>query len=151
VGPECATALWNTLVEGEVLAYLCSHILAFDVQVHRGVLQVCTAGAGTAHRMPDGVEYLHLIQAGIDAEGLRCQVIDVEARVREQLTWPVMLPPVTQWLALRDGEQEAVIKCDRCADRIIALRFTGLAAPVGTSAMQTLLAIRSWHPATAVD
>ena len=63
VGPEHAVLFWDTLVEGGVLAYLCSHILAFDVQVHRGVLQICTAGAGTAHRMPEGIEYLHLVQA----------------------------------------------------------------------------------------
>ncbi len=56
VGPEHATEFWNVLSEGGVLAYLCGHILAFDVQVHRGVLQICTAGAGTAHRMPEGVE-----------------------------------------------------------------------------------------------
>jgi len=46
IGPEHAGGFWNVLVEAGVLAYLCSHILAFDVQVHRGVLQVCTAGAG---------------------------------------------------------------------------------------------------------
>jgi hypothetical protein len=139
VGPECAMAFWNALVEGKVLAYLCSHILAFDVQVNRGVLQVCTAGAGIAHRMPEGVEYLHFIQAAVDAGGLRYQVIDVEGRVREQLTWPFMLPPNTQWHALRDGEHDAEIKCDWCTDRIVALRFAGHAAPVGSSAMQTLL------------
>ena len=77
------------------IAYLCSHILAFDVQAHRGVLQVCTAGAGTAHRMPEDIEYLHCVQAAIDAEGLRYQVIDVEGRVREELSWPVILPPIT--------------------------------------------------------
>jgi hypothetical protein len=70
VGPECAMVFWQTLVEGDVLAYLCSHILAFDVQVHRGILQVCTAGASTAHRMPQGIEYLHFIQAAIDAAGV---------------------------------------------------------------------------------
>ena len=57
IGPEHAGPFWGTLVENQVLAYVCSHILAFDVQVHRGVLQLCTAGAGTAHRMPEGVEY----------------------------------------------------------------------------------------------
>ncbi len=139
VGPECATTFWNTLVEGNVLAYLCSHILAFDVQTHRGVLQVCTAGAGTAHRMPEDIEYLHCIQATIDAEGLRYQVIDVKGRVREQLSWPIMLLPVTQWRPLPEGEHEAPIMGGLGTDRIIALRFAGHAAPVGTSAMQTLL------------
>ena len=54
IGPEHGAALWDILVREEVLAYVCSHILAFDVQVHRGVLQVCTAGAGTAHRTATG-------------------------------------------------------------------------------------------------
>ena len=71
IGPEHAAPFWDALVEGGVFAYLCSHILAFDVQVHRGVLQVCTAGAGTAHRMPEGIEYLHCAQAALDADGLR--------------------------------------------------------------------------------
>jgi hypothetical protein len=123
VGPECATAFWNTLVEGNVLAYLCSHILAFDVQAHRGVLQVCTAGAGTAHRMPEDVEYLHCVQAAIDAEGLRYQVIDVEGRVREELSWPVILPPFTHWHELPVGGHEAPIMGAPDTDRIVAVRF----------------------------
>ncbi len=52
VAPEVATEFWDALVDAGVCAYLCSHILAFGTQVHRGVLQICTAGAGTAHRMP---------------------------------------------------------------------------------------------------
>ena len=63
IGPEHAADFWDVLVESGVLAYLCSHILAFDVQVHRGVLQICTAGARHGHRMPEGVEYLHCVQA----------------------------------------------------------------------------------------
>src|SRR5262245_43625450 len=35
IGPETAHAFWDTLVSHGVVAYLCSHILAFDVQVHR--------------------------------------------------------------------------------------------------------------------
>jgi hypothetical protein len=119
-----------------VLAYLCSHILAFDVQAHRGVLQVCTAGAGTAHRMPEDVEYLHCVQAAIDAEGLRYQVIDVEGRIREELSWPVVLPPIMKWYELPAGEQESPIIRDTV--RIVALRFAGHASS-GTSAIQTLL------------
>lgn len=66
-------------------------------------LQVCTAGAGTAHRMPEDVEDLHCVQAATDAEGLRYQVIDVEGRVREELSWPVILPPTAQWHELPAG------------------------------------------------
>lgn len=64
IGPEHAAAFWNTLVCEGVTAYLCSPILAFDVQVHSGVLQICSAGAGTAHRMPEGIDPPRL--AGFD-------------------------------------------------------------------------------------
>ena len=131
VGPEHAAAFWDTLVEGGVLAYLCGHILAFDVQIHRGVLQICTAGAGTAHRMPEGVEYLHAVQAALDLRGLRYQVFDAEGRIREHLSWPLTLPPVERWPALSEagiGE-----------DRIVAFRFTGHAAAAGASPAQTFL------------
>ncbi|MEI7871846.1 MAG: GNAT family N-acetyltransferase [Alphaproteobacteria bacterium] len=131
VGPEHATEFWDVLVEGGVLAYLCGHILAFDVQAHRGVLQICTAGAGTAHRMPEGVEYLHAVQAALDGQGLRYQVFDAEGRVRERLSWPLPVPPVEQWQALGEA---GVGK-----DEIVAFRFTGDAAAAGTSTIQTLL------------
>ena len=72
-------------MENGALAYLCSHILAFDVQVHDGVLQILSAGAGTAQRMPEGVEYLHAVQLALDAEGLRYQVLDQAGAVREEL------------------------------------------------------------------
>ncbi|HQS17451.1 GNAT family N-acetyltransferase [Reyranella sp.] len=131
VGPEHATAFWNVLSENGVLAYLCGHILAFDVQVHRGVLQICTAGAGTAHRMPEGIEYLHAVQAALDEQGLRYQVFDADGRIRERLSWPLAAPPVGQWRALG----EAGIS----NGRIAALHFTGHAAPTGTSTAQTFL------------
>lgn len=88
IGPEHAGSFWNVLVSHNVLAYLCSHILAFDIQVHRGVLQLCTAGAGTLHRMPEKFEYLHCTQLAIDSAGLRCQVLDTKGAVREAFHWP---------------------------------------------------------------
>ena len=88
---------WEVLVRHGVLAYVCSHILAFDVQVHAGVLQICSAGAGTAHRMPEEVEYLHIIQAALDERGLRYQVLDRAGAVREWLSWPAPLPPSARW------------------------------------------------------
>ncbi len=89
--------LWQILVKHSVTAYVCSHILAFDVQVHDGVLQICTAGSGTAHRMPEGVEYLHAIQAVLDDEGFRYQVLDTEGTVREWLSWGWEVPPSDTW------------------------------------------------------
>jgi hypothetical protein len=139
VGPEHGAALWDLLVDAEVLAYLCSHILAFDVQVHRGVLQVCTAGAGTAHRMPEGIEYLHCVQAALDADGLRYKVLDTLGSVRERLSWPLLLPPLVQWRRLPRGEQAALL-CERAgADRVVALRFSGRSAGDAVGSPQTLL------------
>jgi hypothetical protein len=138
IGPEHAGAFWDVLVEGGAFAYLCSHILAFDVQVHRGVLQICTAGAGTAHRMPEGIEYLHCVQGALDSEGLRYQVLDAEGRVRERLAWPLDLPPVERWRALPRGESKALFAGGLTTDRIVAFRFTGQAASTGDGSMQTL-------------
>ena len=103
LAPENGARFWDVLVRHGVMAYWCSHILAFDVQVHRGVLQILTAGAGTAHRMPEESEYLHAIQAAIDAAGLRYQVLDTEGRVRERLSWPLALPAATTWQMLPPG------------------------------------------------
>ena len=139
IGPEHAARLWDVLVEEGVLAYLCGHILAFDAQVHRGVLQICTAGAGTAHRMPDGVEYLHCVQAALDGDGLRYQVLDVEGRVRERLSWPLAVPPATAWRALPAGQSEAALVGGPFDDRVVAFRFTGRAPPSQEGTAQTFL------------
>jgi hypothetical protein len=139
VGPEHAGSFWDALVAGGVLAYVCSHILAFDAQVHRGVLQICTAGAGTAHRMPEGIEYLHCVQAALDSGGLQYQVLDTEGRVREQLSWPLVPPSEHIWRAVPAGESAAPLVSGSGVNRIVGFRFTGRAAPDGTSAQQTLL------------
>lgn len=136
VGPECAGPFWDTLVEAGVLAYFCSHILAFDAQVHRGVLQICTAGAGTAHRMPEGIEYLHCVQVALDEAGLRYQVLDIEGRVREQLSWPLTLPTVEKWGRVPLGVSETALPRGHGT---IALRFTGVAAGGKSGEAQTLL------------
>jgi hypothetical protein len=139
IGPEHAKLFWTTLVEAGVLAYLCSHILAFDVQVHRGVLQVCSAGAGTAHRMPDGIEYLHCVQAAIDEAGLRYQVLDANGLVRERLQWPIPAAPSEGWTALPLGETKAFHTGRLGADEILMFHFSGRAASGGASGEQTLL------------
>lgn len=139
IGPEHAASFWDTLVQAGATAYLCSHILAFDVQIHRDVLQICTAGAGTAHRMPEGIEYLHAVQAALDGEGLRYQVLDIDGQVRESLSWPIALPPNDRWDKLQPGEREAPVTGNPSADRIVVFRFTGRAAPPNSSAAQTLV------------
>jgi hypothetical protein len=137
VGPEHASSFWDALVAGGVLAYFCSHILAFDVQVHRGVLQICTAGAGTAHRMPEGIEYLHLVQASLDSDGLCYQVIDSEGRVRETLSWPLILPPAAAWRELPEGELAAQVR-GSLVNELVALRMTGWTAAEAIPEAQTL-------------
>lgn len=101
---------WEILVRHGVLAYWCSHILAFDVQVHQGVLQILTAGAGTAHRMPEELEYLHAVQVSLDSDGLRYQVFDTDAVVREWLKWPLPEPEQDAWHLLEAGIQPAPLQ-----------------------------------------
>lgn len=93
---ESGRCLWNVLVKHQVMAYVCSHILAFDVQVHQGVLQILTGGAGTMPLSPES-EYFHCVQAALDANGLRYQVLDIHGKIREWLKWPLWLPPSAEW------------------------------------------------------
>jgi Calcineurin-like phosphoesterase len=130
IGHEYVRPFWDVLVNEGVLAYVCSHILAFDAQAHRGVLQICTAGAGTAHRMPEGVEYLHCIQAALDEQGLRYQVIDTDGTVRERLEWPLTDPDPALWKNLPLGETEAMFRGRLSGGRRIELRLTGRSADV---------------------
>lgn len=109
IGPEYRDRFWRILKEQNVFAYLCSHILAFDVQVHEGVLQITTAGAGTSHRMPEQIEYLHALQVALDGEGMRFQVLDTDGGVCERLSWPFNLPPIEGWALLTEGKQPALL------------------------------------------
>ncbi|WFU09842.1 metallophosphoesterase [Rhizobium sp. CB3090] len=138
IGPDYAKRFWNILVEADVLAYVCSHILAFDVQVHRGVLQLCTAGAGTAHRMPEGVEYLHCIQAALDADSFRYQVLDADGVVRERLRWPFKPADPESWQNLSPGTHLAGITGPMSNDRTIELRIKGLMPEAAHAPAQTL-------------
>lgn len=143
IAPEDGRAFWRVLVRHGVLAYLCSHILAFDVQARAGVLQILTAGAGTAHRMPEGQEYLHSVQLAVDSAGLRYQVLDTAGQIREWLSWPPSLPPADGWRALPAGEQAAPLPAapadDATAARLVAWRFRGTCPPAGAGDSQTLL------------
>jgi hypothetical protein len=140
IAHEDRDRFWDVLVEGGVAAYVCSHILAFDVQVHRGVLQLCTAGAGTAHRMPEGIEYLHCVQAALDAEGLRCQVLDTTGRVREEFAWPPPDRPGTAWTELPPGERAAAVTGRLARDAMLELRCRGRTPAAPHAREQTFLA-----------
>ncbi len=125
--------LWQILVAHGVQAYLCSHMLAFDVQVHDGVLQILTAGAGTAPLMPPESEYHHLVQMVLDADGLRYQVLDTAGKLREWLHWPFHLPPSSEWKsvsALTDHPTDGTL---------VVWRFSGETARDERGDPQTLL------------
>jgi hypothetical protein len=81
---------WDVLVRHGVLAYLCSHIIAFDIQEQHGVLQVCTGGAGTNYGpggfMGDG-EYHHFVRATLNEHAFILEVIDSDGFVRERLAY----------------------------------------------------------------
>lgn len=152
INGEDGRAFWQLLVRHGVMAYVCSHILAFDVQVHDGVLQLLTAGAGTAHRMPEGIEYLHCVQAALDPDGLRYQVLDTQGQIREWLRWPLSLPPATWWASLPPGESPAPLagpeKSARASALLLAFQFSGRCPAVGDNAVQTLLS--AWDPGAAL-
>lgn len=81
-----ADAFWKVLVKHNVIAYLCSHVLAFDIQEHDSVLQICSAGAGTflgeKGFMGDD-EYHHFVQASLDHKKFQLQTVDKTGAIRE--------------------------------------------------------------------
>ena len=94
------------LVKNKVLAYVCSHLLAFDIQVQEGVLQLMSAGAGTPFRMPEGIEYLHFVIAQINNTGFSFQVIDIDGNLREQLSWPLKNNNLQYPISLKIGNNK---------------------------------------------
>ncbi len=146
INREDGQRFWRLLVKHGVLAYFCSHILAFDVQVHRGVLQVLTAGAGTSGRMPEQFEYLHTVQAAVDSLGLRYQVLDESGQRREELSWPFTLPQASCWPALNRKELSSIVADFNLANNeatstqfIIAWQFSGRITAETKGQSQTLL------------
>lgn len=144
VEEENGRAFWQILEEHKVLAYLCSHIMAFDVQVHQGVLQILSGGAGTLPLTPE-TEYLHAVQCALDGEGLRYQVLDTGGHAREWLRWPLTLPPQSAWRELAPGVQDAPFAlptADAVADAHVAVwRFEGIASASADGTPQTLLSM----------
>ena len=137
ISAENGRRFWQILVQHNVLAYLCSHLMAFDVQVHEGVLQILTAGAGTLPLMPSHAEYLHAVQMALDVEGLRYQVLDTNGQARESLAWPFRLPPSGQWQTLLLGEQSAAVP--DLSQEVTVWRFDGVLNSAENGSPQTLL------------
>ena len=120
---------WDLLVKHDVDAYLASHIIAFDVQVHDSVLQILSGGAGTVSGpggfMPGRSEYFHAVQMAVDERGLRYQVHDPTGGVRERLSWPFDLPPVDQWQKVNDQNAGSLLGPIDWPREIVAFRFRG--------------------------
>jgi hypothetical protein len=133
VARSCETGCFGSMARGRRV---------FDVQVHRGVLQITTAGAGTAHRMPEGVEYLHFVQIAVDRTGLRYQVVDPEGVVREGLEWPGVLAETLDWVGISDELDEGPAVLDGAA--VTAFRFSGRAGPPSVGPAETH--IEAWSP-----
>lgn len=139
---ENGQRFWRILARHGAVAYLCSHILAFDVQAHEGVLQICTAGAGTAHRMPPETEYLHVVQAALDEDGLRYQVLDPSGQAREWLAWNWQLPPSEGWAAFEPRSAlsltaDCLTRFDQ--SRLIVWEISGQLSADNDRSPQTLL------------
>lgn len=146
LGYEYRDKLWTIFARHRVAAYVCSHILAFDVQAYRGVLQICSAGAGTAHRMPDGVEYLHLVQAALDKNGLRYQVLDIGGDVREKLKWPLSCPAPSDWRLLQQDRIVSPFSSGANPDHNLFLHLQLASLNCLTSAAQTVFS--AFHEST---
>ncbi len=128
---EDAESLWKVLVRHRVMAYLCAHIIAFDVQIHQGIPQICSAGGGYPLLYPPQSEYLHFAEIGIGPERLEWRVVDVAGAVREQAQWPFECPAATTWLPLREQgaalpQKEAANQ--KAADGILLFRVEGRGA-----------------------
>jgi len=158
VVPDEGRSFWEVLVKHRVLAYLCSHIIAFDVQLHEGVLQLCTGGAGTEAgpsaaklAMPGTTEFLHIVQMALDSSGLRSQVIDTSGRRREGFALPIPELPIRPWDEIGARGNEALAggwnrRNGSDSKTCVAIwRFSGrLGEKVDQSECQTLLC--GWDP-----
>jgi hypothetical protein len=147
VVPSQARPFRDVLLRHGVLAYLCSHIIAFDVQAHDGLLQILTGGAGTNYGpggfMPGQTEYLHAIQCAVDRAGLRYQVLDTDGCARESLSWPFETPARHSWKAIPFGtgnlrDPNPWWEPDQPVATILLWRFRGARAPDAVFGDQTL-------------
>jgi len=146
---EEAQSLWKVLVRHGVRAYLCAHIIAFDVQIHEGIPQICSGGGGFPLLYPPQSEYFHFAQIGIRPGQVEWQAVDPEGMVRERGRWPFQCPPVSAWPVLE--AQGAPLPQEEAARRkaeegVMLLHFEGRGARRG-DAEQTLLT--GWNDSDA--
>ena len=143
--PEDGREFWKVLVKHGVSAYACSHLLTFDVQVHEGVLQILTAGAGRARGC------LHCLQVALDEYGLRYQVLDTSGAIKGSLNWPPCLPPSETWARFGVENEPVTPPGDTSSTdakkRIVVWGFSGISASPECGEAQTLLS--GWDEGTA--
>lgn len=138
ITPGDGRKLWDVLVKHRVLAYFCSHLLTFDVQVHQGVLQVVTGGAGRTRGL------LHCVQAAIDSDGLRYQVLDSSGAIEAWLEWPPQFPSSESWVPFGSSNELQKLPGDTDSTdsdkSMVVWCFSGINGPSGNGGAQTLLA-----------
>lgn len=135
--PEDGREFWDVLVRHRVLAYVCSHLLTFDVQVHQGVLQVLTGGAGRTRGSR------HCVQAALDSDRLRYQVLDTTGAIKAWLEWPPHLPPSESWVPFCPADEFQKLPGDMdgtdSSEFMVVWCFSGITGPSRHGEAQTLL------------
>ena len=102
---EYAQPFWEVLVKHQVKAYICAHIIAFDVQVHQNILQITSAGAGFPSLYPKQTEYLHYTKAFVNRTQFSLQTITLDGNVKDKFTYP-FLPKSIIWEKLSITQPE---------------------------------------------
>src|SRR5215469_5114914 len=94
IEPVAGERFWSLLVEHEVLAYVCSHVIAFDTRAEGGVLQICSGGAGTRYG-PSGnfmrgeSQFFHFVACELAKGKLAMTALDEAGTARRRIDWPV--------------------------------------------------------------
>lgn len=144
---EDAAPLWKTLVKHGISAYLCAHVIAFDVQIHEGIPQICSGGGGYSLLYPPQTEYNHAAQLAVDPRGLAWQAIDTTGTTREQGSWPFVCPPVKQWPVIQaKGTAIEQLSSTSPSPDILLLHFEGKGKKMSPDE-QTLL--NGWNDSSA--
>ncbi|MBM4076452.1 MAG: hypothetical protein FJ267_12530, partial [Planctomycetes bacterium] len=148
--PEERTPFWNVLVENRVTAYLCSHILAFDVQIHQGIPQILSGGAGTMGSgplalMPTRTESLHASQVAVDRQGIQVRTLQTNGQFKDAFVWPFHLasPESRQWPTIESSKVVAEMSRISPAGKAIAWRFQGVTSQTDLT-QQTEVLLCGW-------
>jgi len=145
VSAEDAGPLWQTLVKHKVSAYLCAHVIAFDVQLHDGIPQICSAGAGYSLLYPPQTEYHHAVQLAVDSRRLAWHAVDTTGNVRERGAWPLDVPSSDTWPVI-DARGQAVAELRDSGADVLLMHIEGQGAAISPEE-QTL--VTGWTDSSA--